>query len=459
MLLESAPSDTTGENWSILEDLFHHAWFRRMWTLQEVALNSRSALVYCGDQTIEWGSMTKAMTFMRRFGFDHGSVLVEAMASFRRLQILVNKWRSCWSMDGPSATDLRFESKMKTRPQLSTILTGARTRESRDPKDKVYGLYGICQFLDIYMPVPDYSKSVEEIFYLVTKTIIEREENLNVLYEAPGPNRNCDLPSWVPDWEHSWTRAIDAPVTVWDQFHAGGTHPVFKIEHDKKILKLRGKIMDTVSLAGECIPVSEKLSVFSALDLGQVPHAEAMNDGWRAWEIFCEWAKCVCQSYGADTSVIEDFFHTVTQHTPYFVPLSETRLNTFNKLYDALIATNEEARRQDREELKAIMNRVYFMKSIFGDGSDPALRKLYFEVWIATRGKCFFTTEDSRMGTGLGKISKGNVVAVIAGLKMPLILAPVEGNFRLVGHAYIHGIMNGEVWPADRNETRIINVV
>jgi hypothetical protein len=62
--------------------------------------------------------------------------------------------------------------------QLSKILASARNRESSDPKDKAYGIYGICRFLDINMPPPIYEKSVEQIFFDMTRTIIEGESDL-----------------------------------------------------------------------------------------------------------------------------------------------------------------------------------------------------------------------------------------------------------------------------------------
>jgi hypothetical protein len=60
------------------------------------------------------------------------------------------------------------------------------------------------------------------------------------------------------------------------------------------------------------------------------------------------------------------------------------------------------------------------------------------------------------MGTGQGQISEGNVVAVVAGLKIPLILAPGKEYFRLVRHAYVHGIMDGELWRKDGSETKLL---
>jgi hypothetical protein len=43
-------------------------------------------------------------------------------------------------------------------------------------------------------------------------------------------------------------------------------------------------------------------------------------------------------------------------------------------------------------------------------------------------------------------------VAVIAGLGMPMILRATNQGYHLVTHAYVHGIMYGEIWPEDAGE-------
>jgi hypothetical protein len=52
------------------------------------------------------------------------------------------------------------------------------------------------------MPPPDDNKDLREIFFLeVTKTIIDSEDSLDILYEVNGPSRNDMLPSWAIDYE------------------------------------------------------------------------------------------------------------------------------------------------------------------------------------------------------------------------------------------------------------------
>ena len=224
------------EKWSLLEDVFRRPWFRRVWTLQEIALNTEDPLFHCGDQTIEWSQIMSTMRYMREYTFDHLAVLDEAMGTFLELKSQVQQWRSAWSPDLlVDQQFLKFEPTEGPRPRLSKILASARNRESSEPKDKAYGVYGICQFLDVHMPPPRYEQSLEQIFFEMTWTIIEGENDLSVLYETDGPDRNSNLPSWVPDWEHDWTRKYGAPITLSDNFHAGGNTPLSSIDPELKV--------------------------------------------------------------------------------------------------------------------------------------------------------------------------------------------------------------------------------
>jgi hypothetical protein len=61
--------------------------------------------------------------------------------------------------------------------------------------------------------------------------------------------------------------------------------------------------------------------------------------------------------------------------------------------------------------------------------------------------KCrdLFITNQGHLGVGLTSLEVGDEVWVLVGVRVPLILRPVgEGQYRLVGEAYVHGIMHGE---------------
>jgi hypothetical protein len=93
--------------------------------------------------------------------------------------------------------------------------------EASDPRDKIYSVLGMAR-VPIFNPnvdtntssssshkrnIPtleiDYSKSVSEVYQHLTKFLINRDRNLDILtilLTHRSPSISSDLPSWVPDW-------------------------------------------------------------------------------------------------------------------------------------------------------------------------------------------------------------------------------------------------------------------
>ena len=63
----------------------------------------------------------------------------------------------------------------------------------------------------------------------------------------------------------------------------------------------------------------------------------------------------------------------------------------------------------------------------------------------AMAGRTFVTMKDGKMGVGPFLAQVGDVVAVVFGAPVCVVLRPVSnGQYRLVGDAYVHGVMHGE---------------
>jgi hypothetical protein len=89
------------------------------------------------------------------------------------------------------------------------------------------------------------------------------------------------------------------------------------------------------------------------------------------------------------------------------------------------------------------------------DISEPRKSEMYSWAHVdATENRRFLASRHGFIGLGNSGIREGDVIAVLAGAATPYTLrrdedgdrkGTEEGNrFRLVGHAYIHGLMNGE---------------
>jgi len=74
-------------------------------------------------------------------------------------------------------------------------------------------------------------------------------------------------------------------------------------------------------------------------------------------------------------------------------------------------------------------------------------------------GNTFFLTKRGDMGFAEGIIKEGDLVAMICFVEMPLILRPDGDNYRLVTHAYLHGMMFGREMMRDEYEVEFITLV
>jgi hypothetical protein len=69
-----------------------------------------------------------------------------------------------------------------------------------------------------------------------------------------------------------------------------------------------------------------------------------------------------------------------------------------------------------------------------------------FQGAMVTWGRSLLITEPGDLGLGPTSTQSGDVVAFIRNTKVPFILRPAQdGYFSLVGEAYIHGFMQGEI--------------
>src|ERR1700739_865286 len=80
------------------------------------------------------------------------------------------------------------------------LLRFAGLTNATDPRDKVYAIHGILNFLGIPMPDPDYAKTVVDVWEEAAVSIIQKTGSLLILCAACSSQCQHALPSWVPAW-------------------------------------------------------------------------------------------------------------------------------------------------------------------------------------------------------------------------------------------------------------------
>ncbi|KAF4628524.1 hypothetical protein G7Y89_g9627 [Cudoniella acicularis] len=76
----------------------------------------------------------------------------------------------------------------------------------------------------------------------------------------------------------------------------------------------------------------------------------------------------------------------------------------------------------------------------------PGIKDVHHHVWMMSRDCAFFVTDQGYMGPH--SIQACDVVALIPGLRMPIILRPSVGKnyYSVIALAYVHGMVQGEIW-------------
>jgi hypothetical protein len=446
-----------------------------MWTLQEIALNDCNKAVFiCGQYEIPWRILQVAGDSFRNLGLDKRSLITGPMQIYIRLWFCIHYIRN----DTPELlkTIVHEKKRNKPLPQASDIFTACHQQECTNPKDKVYALHGLCSKLNIQLPSPDYRKSTEEIFTEATRAIITHDENLDVLFFVNSPRRLNGLPSWVPDFSDHWIgEGLEHRPSFSLLYEASKSNALYSFSQDSKSLTVLARVMGTVSRIGKPVPI---IDVYNEISKDEIPRDIEI------WEAFQSWAQIVLDSEDSDGPYGHDWGYwrvaflrvlTAEKYTHISVHQPDDSPSVFERLDEITIfmlwyqnilgqsdfekALIETGRISLPGELKkeelAQMHMDYSL--LPKDKNECSI--FHYYVWAFQRGKSFFKTEEGWMGTVEGLPSENDVVAIISGLSMPLVLSPVGGSYRLVGSAYVHGMMQGEFRLESLDVLKLITII
>ena len=164
----------------LAKEFFSRRWFQRVWVLQEVSLpDIRNIIVICG---------TKSITAIRAL---HALSLIYNNSAGTMIRIFVL---------------LRKQIKVK-KSHLLDILIETRYREAGDPRDKIFGVLSIANYLDKGM-FPE----LRARYTMTTPVVYQYYSVFFIRHHGPGfflsliksPPNIPTLPSWAADWTVPW---------------------------------------------------------------------------------------------------------------------------------------------------------------------------------------------------------------------------------------------------------------
>jgi hypothetical protein len=331
---------------------------------------------------------------------------------------------------------IRFINGLRAgQPDPVDLLIDAKNYRATDARDKIYAFLGLSQF-DIEA---DYKATVVDLYvrfatqYLLRALSDPRiagrssRKVMNLISSAGRANQREHLPSWVPDWStHLQTRPlVPRPLPSTERvpgYYAGGS-ALSQIELlGENRLLLSAKLCDSVAIAGIArLKVGESMSRKQF----QVTMDEWLTDAMRIYSLADPW-------YPTGESKDEVFKRTLIANRDRGGEIAS--LDTTQRCYNGW----------------GILLRRHVYLSFFDKERSTGDEWLYFHATMAARGRVLMLTSGGYIGLVPYGTREGDTIGILLGGGAPVVLrlagCDLHGlQYELIGEAYVHGWMDGEM--------------
>ena len=91
------------------------------------------------------------------------------------------------------------------------------------------------------------------------------------------------------------------------------------------------------------------------------------------------------------------------------------------------------------------------------EGNTARADQFWYDLSLSCKGRCFFTTNKGRYGLGPWIMKAGDECHLLKGARVPFVLRRADDarSLKVVGEAYLHGIMHGEFFEEGNSNTWI----
>lgn len=395
---DSLLSEFQERDWSDIEAMIgaNPVW-RRVWIVQEIYC-APEILLFCHGQSLDWDVVVNMI--------EDNAEFKNAWVNQSNIEICEKVHRSFYNISTFHA--IRHEKCSRhglfVKTLLSVVLTFG-TWEATEPVDRIYGLLNIVE--DTETLSIDYKKSLDEVSIDFARHTIIHEKSLLILSAALSNPQDPPLPitelsiRTLPSWTIDLTKPISSGPGLTQNgqalYNACGlmSTPIVQFSPTNRALAAAGWFIDKVHILHT---VSPQLP-------SEPPRQRWLRDVHR-------WAP-----------------DNTTQE--YYTPTNESLLSAFLRTVRADRKNDKRLTAQDLEGWRECEE--------LDDRHVP-------EESLMLRGWRFGTGESGIYCMFPPTAQEGDVIVVLFGAKVPYLLSPALGEgYRLVGEAYLHGFMDGEV--------------
>ena len=385
---------------------------------------SQSAIVQCGGETVDWTDVAAISHWLK--------VWIPALdEKLRRWHRNMHPHSGAYS--GEDLEYFRQTLQAKGRLEFETMLIHARNCESTDPRDKVYSILGLTGDTanEIFI---DYSLPVSAVAIQTFRQQASQSKSLDALIWSQNPSREEQIPSWAPNLYSSFISRPSRLKGKNSSLYAAAGY----VQRKERFEFLEDGI--TLSVQG--------VTIFDSIkDLSPVPFPSGHIADSQLDQVMTVWKPMVFRWLG--TMDIEQKYELFMSALTCDRDIRSRRLP---KKADGLdwgtyfrISHQSVWARTEFEYLALAVRRITFEDTTIGQTELRAWLKLCAE---SIGGRKIVMTSEGRIGLVPAETQKWDVVCLL-GLDVPFILRKIdEDTYIVIGEAYIHGAMDGEIMSA-----------
>lgn len=337
---------------------------------------------------------------------------------------------------------------------LWELLIMFRSQEATDPRDKVYALLGlVTEWLKKKPLLPDYSLTASEVNKKAVLEIITDMESLLVLTDCVKKDCSPQMPSWVPDWTASQGLGeanLEWACVVTRFFNASGSRKAHPTLFGDSILGLAGMKLGTVCHSAAVLP--EPFSTLVKWRNTAEALWSALGESGRPYPSGGSWQNAFSRT------VLGDLISPITNGL-----VEPGNARAFRR-----------AQQEDIDALETFCAEIHASTSCasivdYYNQANDRVKELITTFVNNIERQGYFMTLNSYMGLGPNTVCAGDEVWVLMGSPVPFVLRPllvkesdeVEPQLmhQLVGHCFVHGIMDGEATKNFLHKVDLVGIV
>ena len=471
--------DTPSPKWTAVRRLLYHAYWSRVWIIQEVAVAKVVHIIY-GGRYIDWDLF---VTIMRALESEKAGSLEQIM----------DTWESGGAMPRGRVEQVCTMAKIRDKFQqdnkasLPQTLVECWNFEATNARDRIFAIQGITTAVDERALEPNYDSTTLEVYMEAGRYALLSKEPFS-LFPFAGILRRGDLgelPSWVPDWTcNSQLRPLDQ-ITACTNFRAGGIGTACIIPlSDRRQIKIETIVLDAVCRVATVMPLSTDLPTYgsdtpwmqadfkefaTSRDSARRQEAYQMAEQWTSDPYIngqpraeALWRTFICDtsttSRPAESEIAEAFTASTRTSSPEALAASEisSELEPISAMINMMKALKVPEDMlsglyspDSAEQLQAVNNCTQLLLQMTSLVTSTRMH-LLLARGIAQRQ--FAVTKKGFMALVPLGTRERDEICIFPGSRTPYILRRDSGGngihgdqcYRLVGEAYVHGFMDGE---------------